>query len=187
MPFVWSHQWCAQLPEICCLIKPKRYYSCRQLNTTILISRDWDFFWDKLSSDLNLAGRNIPKNMSPKFFPRHFKVAKFFGRKNYKICMLDSIQNSIYGHYCSARNLPMLFLLLDGPCSGITGQPLSICTHESLGPIDKSLDDINRAHDNRLQSPLLLRTFALVTHNNNIWPIPNTWHCETSRIWISAI
>ena len=51
-------------------------YSCRQSNTTILISHDQDFFCDKQTSDLNSAGQNTPKNMSPKSFPWHFKVAK---------------------------------------------------------------------------------------------------------------
>ncbi|KAF8231021.1 hypothetical protein L208DRAFT_1279265, partial [Tricholoma matsutake] len=43
-------------------------------------------FWDKPTSDLDSARQNTSKNLSPKFFPRHFRVAKFFEQDFARSC-----------------------------------------------------------------------------------------------------
>jgi len=112
------------------------------------------FFVEKLTSDLDSAGRNTSKNISPKFFPWGFRVAKFLGQKNETFCMLVRVQNGINGHHCPVRYLMVLSLLPNGPCSSIASKPLLVCTHEPPGTIDKSLDHVRRACIKILQRDL---------------------------------
>jgi len=46
------------------------------------------FFWDKLTSDSDSAHQNTSKNLSPKFFPRHFRWPNFLSKNSQHLAPL---------------------------------------------------------------------------------------------------